>query len=400
MSRYIPVVYTPGNNLSNFTSARLCGHRVVGVGLSNPCAQIRDTANTIVSTSSAFQEGFLSEKRLIFTDEEVAFICNEDARKETENRSPLMQKFERNSLGHLGHCLSQGEVGILGAQVVIQEYTRRNLTYDGDALNAVVGALNTFSDGAVPTYHIWGVPFGLPTRDVRLAYNPLEQPDENRPPVHDGSKNPNEVRIVTAWFHTSPCPRRAGFPSWSPLGWKGEVSTPWDGGGTRIPEDTVIEAWWENAHHQLHELVWNGLDLRDLSSTTQSQTLRVSACTVPFEREYIVRESDKESATGWYIRIHVDEDTDVFVQPKWDLSDDYQGNRSAGICVFLNQPYTRILLVLDDMGEWYERSGYVTNTNNKFTRDGNGDSPLNLWQDVCKFVSLSEIERQTTFLLR
>jgi hypothetical protein len=184
------------------------------------------------------------------------------------------------------------------------------------------------------------------------------------------------------------------------LAGKGEVLTPWDGGGTRIPEDIVIEAWWENAYHPLHELVWEGLDLRDLSSTTQSQTLRISACTVSFEREYIVRESDKESATGWYIRIHTSEDTDVFVQPKWDLPDDHQGNRSAGICVFLNQPYTTILLVLDDMGEWYERSGYVTNTNNKFTRDANGDSQLNLWQDICKFVSLSEIEKQKTFLLR
>jgi hypothetical protein len=354
----------------------------------------------MIPTSSAFQECFLSKRRLIFTDEEVAFICNEDARKETEDRYSSWQKLERNNLGRFGHCLSLGEVGILGAQRLIQEYTRRDLTYDEDALNAVVGALNTFSNGAVPTHHIWGVPFGLPTKDVRLAYNPLEQLDENQPPLHDGSRNPREVRIVTAWFHASPCPRRAGFPSWSPLGWKGEVSTPWDGGGTRIPEGIVIEAWWKNAYHQLHHLVWQGLDLRDLSSTTQSHTLRVSARTVPFEREYIFPEVDIESATGWYVRIHVNEDTDVFVQPKWDLPDNHHGNRSAGICVFLNQPYTRVLLVLDESGECYERSGFITNTSNKFTRDVDGDSPLNAWQDVCKFVPLSDLGRQQTFLLQ
>jgi hypothetical protein len=351
-------------------------------------------------TPLAFQEGFLSKRRLFFTDEEIAFICNEDARKETENIYSPIHKLQRNNLGRLGHCLSMGEVGIFGAQKLIEEYSRRDLTYDEDALNAVVGALNTFNNAVVPTHHIWGVPFGLAATELRLAYNPLEQHDENRPPVFDGSKNPREVRIVIAWFHASPCPRRPGFPSWSPLGWNGAVSTPWDGGGTRITEDITIEAWWENAYHQLHDLVWQGLDLRDLSSTAESQILQVSARTVPFVREYISRESEDKSATGWYVRVHVNEYIDVFMQPKWDTSDSHLGNCSVGICVFLNQPYTSILLVLDESGECYERSGFITNTSNKFTRDGCGDSPLNSWQDVGNFVPLSEIGRPQTFLLR
>jgi hypothetical protein len=88
------------------------------------------------------------------------------------------------------------------------------------------------------------------------------------------------------------------------------------------------------------------------------------------------------------------------MQPKWGIPDIHLGDCSVGICVFLNPLYTSILLVLDESGEGYERSGFITNTSNKFTRDGCGDSPLNSWQDVGNFVPLSEIGRQQTFLLR
>jgi hypothetical protein len=91
---------------------------------------------------------------------------------------------------------------------------------------------------------------------------------------------------------------------------------------------------------------------------------------------------------------------DVFMQPKWDITHSHLGERSVGICVFLNQPYTSILLILDESGECYERSGFTKNTSNKFTRNGTGDSLLISWQDVGNFVPLSEIGRQQTFLLR
>jgi hypothetical protein len=79
----------------------------------------------------------------------------------------------------------------------IEEYTRRDLSYDYDALNACLGVLNTWATQSslllhpVP-FHLWGLPIG--DSDLHLD-----------------------------WIHPEPGTRRAEFPSWSWVGWKGPV---------------------------------------------------------------------------------------------------------------------------------------------------------------------------------
>ncbi|KAF3045725.1 hypothetical protein E8E11_006076 [Didymella keratinophila] len=73
-------------------------------------------------------------------------------------------------------------------------YSQRNLSYDTDALNAIEGALRSLTLESV--YHTWGVPFIYP-----------------------------EIALI--WHREKPARRRVGMPTWSPLGWEGEVA--WTG---------------------------------------------------------------------------------------------------------------------------------------------------------------------------
>lgn len=84
---------------------------------------------------------------------------------------------------------------------LMEEYTKRALSYDSDALNAIVGALKSPERLPTSAYHIWGVPLRLED-DVD-----------------------DEIECLALhWHHNRPATRRSSFPSWSPLGWQGPVS--------------------------------------------------------------------------------------------------------------------------------------------------------------------------------
>ena len=90
------------------------------------------------------------------------------------------------------------------AQSYLAEHSKRTLSYDADALDAIVGALNTLIEEDV--YHIWGVPFRL--RGIeRSSY----------------FKKDNS-HILASWAHSSIARRRPGFPSWNPLCWTGTIN--------------------------------------------------------------------------------------------------------------------------------------------------------------------------------
>lgn len=154
-----------------------------------------------------FQEGFLSRRRLIFTDDQTIFVCNSTTHYEGPAvgerhdmfDSPMRQGLfpektsswvKWDSLSRAMHCL--------------EYYSNRVLTYEADSLNAILGALNTFVEKSV--YHIWGVPFGRETT----------KPSAATPGLESG--------LALFWYHTEPCARRAGFPSWSPAGWAGRIA--------------------------------------------------------------------------------------------------------------------------------------------------------------------------------
>jgi hypothetical protein len=89
------------------------------------------------------------------------------------------------------------------AMNLISAYSGRHMTYESDALAAIVSALNTLSDGTMR--HIWGLP--------------LRRHDLSR----SGPASYSDGELALFWRHDQPCFRRCAFPSWSPIAWTGRT---------------------------------------------------------------------------------------------------------------------------------------------------------------------------------
>jgi hypothetical protein len=142
-----------------------------------------------------YQEGFLSPRGILFTDDQVMFQCNN------------MQCFEafeipmdalKKSTGKDGNIkLPLGDVKpILKANQTLVDhmmaYSKRDLTNDADSLNAFLGILSHYSKEYV---HFLGSP------------------------IHCSKKI-----MINSWYHPEPAQRRNQFLSWSWAGWKGGVT--------------------------------------------------------------------------------------------------------------------------------------------------------------------------------
>lgn len=150
-----------------------------------------------------FQECCLSGRRLIFTEDQTLFLCNksfvaESVRPHTCTAGPLSLQFE--------HLIRRPKMpgdpyGQLLAQM--QEYSRRNISYDKDSLNAFLGVLHQWETRLAltkePMSHLWGLPLRGKT-----------------------THGPDSVEFYVLWSHTRhDAVRRPGFPSWSWAGWAG-----------------------------------------------------------------------------------------------------------------------------------------------------------------------------------
>jgi hypothetical protein len=142
-----------------------------------------------------FQEGFFSQRRLVFTDQQVLFDCDEGVISEDLQHSQIQY----------GSSLEKWQLDAEKNSVyeLTTSYTQRNLTYDTDILNAFDGVLEEFGHQNPPIRSHWGVP--LP---------------------RDGSGYFNGMLIGLCWSHTvqsGDSYRRPGFPSWSWAGWRHEI---------------------------------------------------------------------------------------------------------------------------------------------------------------------------------
>ena len=190
------------------------------------------------------QESILARRRLVFTEDQVYFECN--AMNCWEGLDvPLdlvhhpggshFQRFMRVGLfsGHddgFGFPLTNFSPAFAGFEVapedwsgairkflnLASEYTRRELTFDSDSLNAFAGVSNSL-----------GNVDGLKHRVINLLGIPY------LPPSSPGALSTNYFVGSLAWRHfggwmkgLSDIRRRESFPSWTWAGWAGDVR--WD----------------------------------------------------------------------------------------------------------------------------------------------------------------------------
>jgi hypothetical protein len=173
-----------------------------------------------VSRAWTFQEGFFSRRRLIFTERQMMFVCNTSTRYEALTL-PLLDRGGESTSAHVTpRDQDRTESGLdnscMGrARRYIESYSGRALQFDGDALDAIKGALNTLAGERI--HRISGVPFHV------------SGPEE--PALLNGRKQDLRGEIYLSWrsFHNKDGfyvyrprgypRRRMEFPSWSPMGW-------------------------------------------------------------------------------------------------------------------------------------------------------------------------------------
>lgn len=182
----------------------------------------KDHGSALLSSSKwatrgwTYQEGYLSARRLIFTDYRVLYLCNKEfspepfKRQESTTSVPTWSSThhaqEHSFARFVPHAAFSGHrASAANLREQIQEYTRRDLTYPEDSLNAFLGVLDYNSRTSRPMAHLWGLPL---------------YEDQARAP------QPRDVLFELFWWHeSSPAAacRRRGFPSWSWVGWEGPV---------------------------------------------------------------------------------------------------------------------------------------------------------------------------------
>jgi hypothetical protein len=193
-----------------------------------------------------FQEGILSKRRLVFTNQAVLYMCQTEYLHDLAPGYNSGVNYELVALAEFISCArlprefqsSAGSSRFKEALRYVTAYSRRNMRMSSDALNAIIGILNYIStDSTEPIHHLWGVPLApLDRQSAMEGLNAQFAAPSNlsRRTVMEKAENgryepvPKEDMFEFAlnWIHTKPCHRRSGFPSWSPLGWEGPVEYP------------------------------------------------------------------------------------------------------------------------------------------------------------------------------
>lgn len=152
-----------------------------------------------------YQEGYFSPRRLVFTRSQVLFLCNEQYEEESISRLLQQDSSEhphgRDRFRHLTPDYSSLEQSNLLVQ--LEEYSKRDLTYERDSLNAFLGVLN-FQTHETRNLEskILHVSWGLIARKSRVT---------------------GDLSVYLDWYHKAPAERRPDFPSWAWTGWGGPL---------------------------------------------------------------------------------------------------------------------------------------------------------------------------------
>lgn len=216
-----------------------------------------------------FQEGYLSRRKLIFTKQEVVYLCDDMYCQESVRKDiPLLQTGQRQGLAGealqgLSPMSTNERKGRVELDDLLNEYNSRELGWPSDILNACQGILRGLS-----IQHNWGLPI-LPTswwdkaRQLQGSYT-----------------------MILYWQSDEPQKKRENFPTWSWTGWEGsKIFYNYDryyADASTIEAKSTTEKWLrlEQCFDQ------NGSSL----ATALSQRIRITGLTVPLA-QYIVNQA-------------------------------------------------------------------------------------------------------------
>lgn len=225
--------------------------------------------------SWTYQEQYFSRRRLVFTQQEVYYECRAGYARESLNANHTvtpdinfdgLQIYDRNPRAvakHLAH------------------YTRRQLTYDTDAIRAFEGILNDFRRRKHPVYHYQGVPIMPPV----LKASPQDLTENLE--FSDATRSERFV-VGLCWRHCGQGKRRIEFPTWSWAGWNVPLEFPMQEVDSGLRLTDRVEVFVEGLggdHLSLDDDAT--LALIDLSPELLNGFIHVDALTIPLDIRYL-----------------------------------------------------------------------------------------------------------------
>ncbi|KAK3948519.1 HET-domain-containing protein [Pseudoneurospora amorphoporcata] len=244
-----------------------------------------------------FQEGMLSKRSLFFSDKQLGISCQ---------RFGAPDAYDPSCYGHLSNrpmdsfrqlmngfnLVDSTNVSVTNPQRIllyaglIMDYTRRQMSWPSDSLNACLGLLSALQRRLFPLGFEWG----LPLREVPLTLgwsHDWQFPEPKK--LHgDGDSSP-------PWDIARP-QRREGFPSWSWCGWEGHVTF----GQTSLQDGSLMSAGKGRGGRDVtSDMVPEFIGCKGKRLTVEGYVCKFYIRTEPFSEVFLTKpETDGEESLG------------------------------------------------------------------------------------------------------
>lgn len=319
-----------------------------------------------------YQEGYLSPRRLIFTDYEVAYLCDTMHCTETVKKPEMLNNpGKETEMSDFLEIIPNASGPQWNSWNELKEkqlpnYTRRKLTEASDSIKAVLGLFRTLETSAIRNLH------GIPIRRV--------------PPLAASGR----LEFCLAWHHDVVAKRYPEFPSWSWPGWVGgiRISEP-DVRISYVRQIALVEK--DGSTVPLKQWFNNEMQLQDLPITSASKILRISAMTVwvSFEERswtHLNEQNGPQSQVakmsfidGPHAVLPISEDVTALCYAYMDEDVSLEGGVLGLILEPRSQKRRYTILLLRPDGDQYQRIGLVRVSSYNRTRPAavdNSDPPI------------------------
>ncbi|KAF2632946.1 hypothetical protein BU25DRAFT_86537 [Macroventuria anomochaeta] len=310
----------------------------------------RITASKWATRGWTYQEGYLSRKRIFFTNKNDHFICNASTTSAALHRF-LPRAGQRPRPLKVYSEVSDWTYRLAPFTRNLEAYSSRQLSVDSDALDAITGALNDQMVNEKPVHHLWGIP--IFETDIDYDLGPLKKFSKGR--IQHGTRECPVIEFLLHWNHSRPCRRRSEFPSWSFLGWAGRIDYLAWPRQTHIGEHFIVHNL-QAAGHAKFALTPTGTHYLDVTTSTIPLALVDVKCPVD------------TTQNGYYAVARLDANTEAYVQVHWSRdpgSIRREGSTLTGALFIderklLKEISSTTSFVLEGNGNRYERIGSCT----------------------------------------
>lgn len=340
------------------------------------------------SRAWTYQEGLCAVRKLVFTDEQILFECDVAGARETDGLEMDLRSSHQSQKG----------LALLNCTLAdhISQYSRRQLSFQSDALNAMRGIFERFSHLANPTLQYWGIPTNA------AAYGGVSQ-------MHLNIQDWFLLGLLWLLDGESCTQRRPEFPSWSWAGWRAPVIWPsWTGLQNHSPERLTIRVHEEEHFEEdlTESTIRRSNSARHVQLSRTPPVLRIRASVRRFTPEFnegVIKMLIHSSATHAILISHP-----LDVEDQWELrltAHVEKGNEAwhalrfeTLLCIIVSQQYA---LVVSGDGKVKTKIGVLVRQSELSPHISRGHAPvpeMDSRNKLCFADAMSPAEEETVLL--